>query len=692
MSERANDVYVDISDQPNGSSGSKGDVYKMLKTLIFIESTIFVCIMGLLITTLTVDRLRNSRIWDFEMWKWCFLILAVLCGRLIGYLLTLALVKLIWKFCSWRQWVERELYFAYGVKSIIVFIWLALVFLAWALLFNSGVKRSKDVKKIVNDVTRGLAGCLIGVAIWSVKTLLVKLLASFHVQTLFHRVKEANYNRKILEAFSKKKKVQQDTREELLNAIRDKKLPPLFGDCDLSKEINIEGEEGAKKAANEIFKKLAKRQSARAIGEGRQSMMVEGMQSIGNIPNLSPQSLLPVTSKPSPPTTSRGKYMPLKDLLDCIEKELVSPACQLVKKKMCIHCQVVKETRKHFLALAEDISFKDWVEQILKYHRGVVADDKASEEDKKRIKKSVFRNWVVKVYKDYESVNSALKYRKTAVDELNKLASVVVLFVIIIVWLLFMEYLSIKIVVFITSQLLLVAFMFGNTAKTVFEAIIFVFVMHPFEIGDRCLIDDKQMIVDEMEILTTTFLGSDNARICYPNSVLATKSISNFYRSPPPMLDSLEFAIRRDTEIELIKELQFVIKKYLESNPRRWRPDHSLQFKEIEGDNMKVILYFNHTLNFHDAAKRDKRRSDLVLDMNTIFEVLGIKDKDLSPLQFHLNSIGSMASAFPPPFMASEYPPPFMASEFPPPLMASAFPPPFMPSAFPPPFMRTAFL
>ncbi|KAF2287157.1 hypothetical protein GH714_038491 [Hevea brasiliensis] len=656
MSERTSDVNIDISDQSNGSSGSNGDAYK-LKTLIFIESTVFVCIMGLLITTLTADRLQNSTIWDFEMWKWCILILAVLCGRLIGYLLTLALVKLIWKNCSRRQWNERELYFAYGVKkSIIVFIWLALVFLAWALLFNNGVKRSKNVKKIVNDVTRGLAGCLIGVAIWSVKTLLVKLLASFHVQTLFHRVKEANYNRKILEAFSKKKKVQQDTRKESLNAFWDKKLPSLFRDCDVSKEINVEDEEGAKKAADEIFKKLATSsadeniQSACGTEEGRQGTVVEGRQSIGNIPDLSPQSSLPVTSslhrESSLPTTSscrlastRGKYMPLKDLLDCIEKE-TCPDCQLVKKKMCIHCQVIKETRKHFRELAEDISFKDWVEQILKYHRGVVADDKVAEEDKKRIKKSVFRNWVVKVYKDYESVNRALKYRKTAVDELNKLASVAVLFVIIIVWLLFMEYLSIKIVVFITSQLLLLAFMFGNTAKT--------------------------MIVDDMEILTTAFLGSDNARICYPNSVLATKPISNFYRSPPPMLDSLTFAIPRDTEIELIKKLQFVIKKYFESNPRRWRPDHSLQFKEIKDDKMKVILYFNHTLNFHDASKRDKRRSDLVLDMNTIFEVLGIKDKDLSPLQFDLNSIGSMASAFPPPFMPSEFPPPFMASEFPP--------------------------
>ncbi|KAJ9183759.1 hypothetical protein P3X46_007571 [Hevea brasiliensis] len=588
MSEGTNDVNIDVSDQSNGSPGitKVDEKHEMMEnTLIFIESTAFVCITGLLIATLIVDRLRDTRIWDFEMWKWCCLILAVLCGRLLGYLFTEAQVKLIWKICSRRPWIERAIYFAYGVKkSIIVFIWLGLVFLAWALLFDSGVKRSKEVRKILNDVTRGLAGCLIGIAIWLVKTLLVKLVASFHVKTLFERIKEANCNRKILEAVSNKKKDSEEDTSELLNAIRVKKLPRLC--CGENGRIKMEDEEGAKKAANEIFKELV-------------------------VPN-------------------DQKYMDLNILLDLVKH-----------KEECPDCQVAKETCEHFRAVAEDKTgrneqnnqsdFRNWVTQRLNGDREAVAGDK-------KIKKSVFRNWVVKVYKDYESVNSALKYRKTAVDELNKLASVVVLFVIIIVWLLFMEFLTTKIVVFMTSQLLLVVFMFGNTVKTVFEAIIFVFVMHPFDVGDRCLIDGIQMTVDEMEILTTTFLRFDNARIYYPNSVLSTKSICNFYRSPP-MMDSVEFAIDLHTRDEKITKLQNIIKKYLESNPRRWRSDHSLQFKEIEDMNkMKVILYFSHTINFHDAAKRGKRRSELVLHMRIIFEVLGI-EYHLLPQQVHLKQL-----------------------------------------------------
>lgn len=49
-------------------------------------------------------------------------------------------------------------------------------------------------------------------------------------------------------------------------------------------------------------------------------------------------------------------------------------------------------------------------------------------------------------------------------------------------------------------------FVFGNMAKTLFEAIVFIFVMHPFDVGDRIEIEGTQMVVEEMNILTTVFL------------------------------------------------------------------------------------------------------------------------------------------------------------------------------------------
>ena len=70
------------------------------------------------------------------------------------------------------------------------------------------------------------------------------------------------------------------------------------------------------------------------------------------------------------------------------------------------------------------------------------------------------------------------------------------------------------------------------------------------------------MVVEEMNILTTIFLRYDNEKISYPNSVLATKPISNFYRSPE-MSDSIEFAVDISTSIDSIWALKARIKAYV---------------------------------------------------------------------------------------------------------------------------------
>lgn len=66
------------------------------------------------------------------------------------------------------------------------------------------------------------------------------------------------------------------------------------------------------------------------------------------------------------------------------------------------------------------------------------------------------------------------------------------------------------------------------------------------------------MIVEEMNILTTVFLRYDMEKIYYPNSVLLTKPISNFRRSPE-MADAIDFAIDVSTSIDTINALKKAI-------------------------------------------------------------------------------------------------------------------------------------
>ncbi len=58
-----------------------------------------------------------------------------------------------------------------------------------------------------------------------------------------------------------------------------------------------------------------------------------------------------------------------------------------------------------------------------------------------------------------------------------------------------------------------------------------------------------------MNILTTVFLGDADVKIWYPNSVLATKPIQNFYRSPD-MGDNFDFSVAASTPAEKIAQLK----------------------------------------------------------------------------------------------------------------------------------------
>ena len=78
-------------------------------------------------------------------------------------------------------------------------------------------------------------------------------------------------------------------------------------------------------------------------------------------------------------------------------------------------------------------------------------------------------------------------------NKLHQMANVVVALIVFALWLLILGIATSKFFVLLSSQLLVAVFMFGNTLRTIFEAIVFLFVMHPFDVGDRCEVDGMQV-------------------------------------------------------------------------------------------------------------------------------------------------------------------------------------------------------
>lgn len=71
----------------------------------------------------------------------------------------------------------------------------------------------------------------------------------------------------------------------------------------------------------------------------------------------------------------------------------------------------------------------------------------------------------------------------------------------------------------------------------------------------------SQMLVEEMNILTTVFMRYDNQKIIYPNSVLSMRPIANYYRSPD-MGESIDFCVHIATPMEKIATMKDKIRRY----------------------------------------------------------------------------------------------------------------------------------
>ncbi|XP_044474168.1 mechanosensitive ion channel protein 6-like [Mangifera indica] len=619
------------------------DEYKKEKVSIWvvIEWLILILIIAALVWSLTFNFLRDKQLWNLDLWKWEVLILVLICGRLVSNWIVRIVVFFFERNFLLRK---RVLYFVYGLrKAVQNCIWLGLVLIAWHYLFDKKVERQTN-SKVLRIVTKILVCLVVGVLLWLVKALLVKVLASsFHVSTYFDRIQEALFTQYVIETLSGPPVIEIQKAEEEEERI--------------SSEIQKLQNAGATIPPGLKTSTLSSPQSAKVIGSGSLQKTPPGEKSpralsskedngitIDHLHKLNHKNVSAWNMKRLINIVRHGSLTTLDEQIqDSSHADESGPhikneyEAKVAAKK--IFQNVAKQGSK-FIFREDLMRFlpEDEAEKTMSLFEGV--------SENKRISKSVLKYWVVNVFRERKALAFTLNDTKTAVNRLHRMVNILVAIIIVIIWLLILGIATTKFLVFISSQLLLVAFIFGNTCKTVFEAIIFLFVMHPFDVGDRCEIDGVQMVVEEMNILTTVFLRYDNQKIIIPNIVLATKAISNYYRSPD-MGDAVEFCIHVSTPAEKIALMKQKILSYVDNKKDHWYPQPMIIFKELEELNrVRIAVWLTHRMNHQDMGEKWLRRALLVEEMFKIFKELDIQYR-LYPIDINVRAMPSMPSMHP---------------------------------------------
>ncbi|KAG6550149.1 hypothetical protein Mapa_008105 [Marchantia paleacea] len=584
----------------------------------------FLLILGGLATILAFKNLREMKRGGLMLWKWALLVMVVFSGRLVSGWIIWFFVIIIERNFLLRK---RVLYFVYALrKGVQNCLWLGFALLAWHLMIDPKV--DKDIA-VVKYVTKILQCFLIGALIILVKTLIVKVFASsFHVSNFFERIQEALFNQYIMETLSG---------------------PPMLEiEQNLEEEMKFNEEIASLKEAGATGPNLPKMNDLPPLPPRRSGIngASQMLNKSGGTPGGTKSGMIGKTAKPGEKKTQKLEEegisvehltkldqrnvsaWNMKRLVNIIRHSSLTHSIEEtvyaeggVETEIQSEWQAKKAAKQIFKNVARKGAKVISEEDLLRFMREEEAT-KALHSfeggfETKKITKQALKNWVINVYRERRALALSLNDTKTAVNKLHRIVDVIVGVIILVIWLLVLDIATTQLLLFTSSQFLLVILVWGNTLKTVLEAIVFLFVMHPFDVGDRCVVDGQQLVVEEMNILTTVFLGDYNVKIWYPNSVLATKPIQNYYRSPD-MGDSVDFLTLTSTPMSKINELKESIKEYLLSKPQWWAPEFTLNVMEMtEGKRMKLTLGLKHTMNFQDLGERFKRKGELQYELKS---------------------------------------------------------------------------
>ncbi|KAL7748594.1 hypothetical protein RI367_006005 [Sorochytrium milnesiophthora] len=249
--------------------------------------------------------------------------------------------------------------------------------------------------------------------------------------------------------------------------------------------------------------------------------------------------------------------------------------------------------------------------------------------DSSEITKAEFRDAIVKAFKERKNLSFSLNHLEQVLRQLDIISFALVSVINVFIWLLIFNVNVLNVFVSFTSVVFTLTFVFGNSAKNAFESLVLLFIVHPYDIGDKIILDvctNEVFIVDRIHVMFSVFRRGDGTLVYYPNSLLLTKPIYNTRRSGD-MSDTINVDISSDITHAQFVELRAAIGDYLKSEPHDWTGRFEVAPQEFvsNGDKLRIAISAQGKGNFADATRRWTRKSKLMFFVRDVVLRYGIK-------------------------------------------------------------------
>ncbi|KAJ1762366.1 hypothetical protein LPJ62_001669 [Coemansia sp. RSA 2167] len=241
------------------------------------------------------------------------------------------------------------------------------------------------------------------------------------------------------------------------------------------------------------------------------------------------------------------------------------------------------------------------------------------------ISKREMRDRVILIYKERRQLLAALSDMSQVVGKLDLVLMGFASVAIIIIALMVFGLDALKSLATLGTLLLGWSFVFGGSMKNVLDCIIFLFQVHPYDVGDTVVIATESLTVFKLRLLSTVFFKTDGTYTIYPNVQLASMKIQNLRRSNPQS-ESIPVAFDFDTPTNKIYALHDRMNAFAEENSRDFVVPVGFNVDLLENSNrIQISVGINYKSNWQDGGKRYDAKTRFAFALRQAITDLGLR-------------------------------------------------------------------
>lgn len=239
----------------------------------------------------------------------------------------------------------------------------------------------------------------------------------------------------------------------------------------------------------------------------------------------------------------------------------------------------------------------------------------------------------VEIGRERKSITASLKDLDSVVSKLDDVFLFIVVVITILVFVTLISESASGVLTSAGSTLLALSWLFSATAQEFLQSIIFVFVKHPFDVGDRVSVygntgalgrgDDY--FVKEIALLYTEFKKMEGQIVQAPNSYLNTLFILNQRRSGG-QAEAVPVVIKFGTTLDQIDQLRQRLLEFVRFEKREYQNNILTELREVsEAHSLTLNVVFFYKSNWQNELLRLQRRNKFICALMVTMQELGIE-------------------------------------------------------------------